>query len=371
MNILVEALTVNNFSGRHVFNGMLEQTVRQSKEDYRFIVLYNFANRDILRDYGSRVQWVECASWTQNWAKRILWMRLHLNEYIRKYNCEWLYTPSGCVYSWVNIKQASYVANPWALAYPVRKNAVERLKAKVQAHAYANAVKRADLMIYISDYMRVLFNTNAKAKDRDYVLFYSGIKESTFQMAAKIDKNNERIHDRILTVSVMTPHKNLESIAKAMPQVLEKVPSARWVLVGKWADEAYRLSVLALIRELNIEHAVEIIGYLDDEALEREYAKASVYCLMSQCESFGIPAVEAQAYQTPVVGADCCAVPEVCGEGGNYFDSDDVSSVANELIRLLTDEEYWKRMSDRAVMNADRFHWDVCARELVEKMNMC
>lgn len=371
MNVLVEALTVSNFSGRHVFNGMLEQTVKQSREDYRFFVLYNSSNRDLIRDWGDRVQWIECAPWTNQWAKRFVWMRLFLNQYIKRFDCDWLYTPSGGIFSWVNIPQASYVANPWALAYPQRKNSAEHLKAKIQAYSYAQAVKNADLMIYISDYMRMLFAENAGCEARDSVLFYSGIKESTFASAKSIDKQKTVVEGRILTVSVMTPHKNLESIVEAMPKIKEQVPKAHWRIVGKWSDCDYELKIRSRIKSLGLEDAVEIVGYLNDEALEQEYAEAQAYCLMSKCESFGIPAVEAQAYGTPVVSSRCCAIPEVCGRGGIYCEPDDSDSVAQALIRLLSNSEAWKDFSQQALHNAERFHWDTCALPLVNKMNAC
>lgn len=371
MRILVEALTVSNFSGRHVFNGMLEQVVAQTSADYHFSVLYNDANKDIVRDYGSRVQWILCPEVTTHWLKRYLWMRLNLNKLIKRYRSDWLYTPSGGTYPWVRIPQASYVANPWALAYPGRKNMAERIKACMQRASYARAVRDAKLMIYITDYMRQLFRENAGCKDQDSVLFYSGLKPITFERSANFDKFQERVPGRILTVSVMTPHKNLETIARAMPEILKQCPQAHWRVVGTFSDEDYRARFCELIDTLGIASAVELVGFVDDDALENEYAQACVYCLMSKCESFGIPAVEAQAYGTPAVGGRCCAIPEVCGDGSLYCDPDDVDGVSAALLQLLKDDAVWQAYSQRAKRNAERFHWHVCAQELVQKMNAC
>ena len=63
-----------------------------------------------------------------------------------------------------------------------------------------------------------------------------------------------------------------------------------------------------------------------------------MFCLLSRCESFGIPAVEAQSFGTPALGTDTCAIPEVGGRGGLYSPVDDVEAAANNLIRVLRDQ---------------------------------
>ena len=96
------------------------------------------------------------------------------------------------------------------------------------------------------------------------------------------------------------------------------------------------------------------------------YAESQVFCLMSRCESFGIPAIEAQLFGTPVVCSTACAVPEICGEGGLFCDPDDIDGIAEALNSLLEDSDVWRARSELALRNADRFHWQACSKPLVE-----
>jgi glycosyltransferase involved in cell wall biosynthesis len=114
-----------------------------------------------------------------------------------------------------------------------------------------------------------------------------------------------------------------------------------------------------------MDNIVEIKGYASRDDLNRYYAESKVFSLMSKSESFGIPAVEAQAFGTPVVSSNCCAIPEVCGRGGVYPEPEDVEGTAKAIAKLLTDESAWQKLSEAARQNAERYHWDTCSRPLL------
>lgn len=110
---------------------------------------------------------------------------------------------------------------------------------------------------------------------------------------------------------------------------------------------------------------MSIKGKVSQSELQDHYATHQVYCLMSQCESFGIPAVEAQAYGTPVVGSTSCAMPEIGGDGGVYTDPLNIKGTAGLLEKCLTNREYWANLSARALINVERYHWSECTKPLI------
>jgi glycosyltransferase involved in cell wall biosynthesis len=164
----------------------------------------------------------------------------------------------------------------------------------------------------------------------------------------------------------MAPHKGAESLVEAMAQLRGKhgVP-ARLVMAGPWPNAPYRKKIATLIARLGLDDCIEIRGHVSREELHRLYAESKVFALMSRCESFGIPAVEAQAFGTPVVSSDCCAIPEVCGAGGQYFEPSDSVGVAAVLADLLTNENSWQHLSQGAHDNSAHFQWQRVSRGML------
>ena len=237
----------------------------------------------------------------------------------------------------------------------------------ILASAYRAAMRLADVMVFNSHYMHEAYRRNAGFDCRRPVVAYQGINEGTFADAGRLGNQVARDALRILSVSAMARHKDVETLLRALVLVRQRfaVP-ARLDLVGAWPDPAYRTEMESLCHALGLDDAVSFRGHVSAEELHRCYAAAQVFCLMSRCESFGIPAVEAQCFGTPVVSSNCCAIPEVCGEGGVYPDPGDPLRTAEGLTRLLSDGSYWQRLSRLASANTQRFRWDVCSRPLFD-----
>ena len=79
-----------------------------------------------------------------------------------------------------------------------------------------------------------------------------------------------------------------------------------------------------------------------------------------------VTAVEAQAFATPTLVAAGTAAGEITR--GAVVPQDDPAAAAGELERLLSDESAWRRASEEALLNAQRFHWPQCSAPLIETM---
>jgi glycosyltransferase involved in cell wall biosynthesis len=366
MRVLVNALSVTNMSGRHVLLGHLAQIAEWTRGEHHFTVLYHALNKDICRALGSNVEWQECPVYTVGWAGRAAWENLRLPSIAAKAKVDFMFTPSGTVVPGLSLPQVSFAQNPWSLVSGLQKSLPQQLKAFIQRKTYKAAMKQAAMMVFNSEYMRQEYRRNAGFQERASEVVYQALDEST-HLAADIARMTTRKKDfQVLCVSAMAPHKGAETLVEAIALLRNQhgIP-ANLVMAGPWPDAAYQNRIVALVKENNLGEAVVIRGHVSREELHQLYAESRVFSLMSHCESFGIPAVEAQAFGTPVVSSNCCAISEVCGEGGLYPEPGDAEGTAEHLANLLSDQEIWAKLSEAAIGNAGKYHWNLCSRKML------
>lgn len=370
MHLAIDALPINNFSGRNVLRGHLANISRAGRGRHRITVLHHSGNRDLVSDYGPDVCFVEVPGIGSGWRGRLVWQYFGMQRLLRRLGAEVLLSTSGALVPGVRLPQWVLVQNPWCFFPQFHQGVSDRFKALLQRIGYARAQRRAEALLYLSDYMREIYESNANSAAAQNATVYVGVAQIFFDSASRDPCGDFASRDaRILTVSVMTPHKAIEEVLAAFVDIVRKGVDARWSLVGPWADSDYRRHIECRVREEGVHDRVEIVGEVDEGELERHYRNSRVFCLLSRCESFGIPAVEAQVFGTPTLVADVCAPPEIAGPGGDVVQPGDLSAASKKLAVWLTDPRAWRAASERAKANAERFRWAGLSGPIVDLMD--
>jgi len=366
MIVLVNGLSVRSLSGEHVLLGHLRQLAGWTFGRHTFLLLHDRHQREWVRQLPANVQPFCLSRSLASWSRRIIWETFALPSLLDKFNVDMVFTTSGTVLPRCRVPQVSLAQNPWCMVRRVHKGLVQKQKAAVQRYAYRQAISRAALMIYNSGHMQQLYRTNAGgAIERASQVVYQAVDDSAHRQAACLQERIAKQPGLILCVSAMASWKGIEVLVDALALLHRRGCRAGLRLVGPWPDKRYEAMVRRRIETQGLDDYVSITGKVTKDQLYRHYARAKVYCLMSQCESFGIPAVEAQAFGTPVVGSSVCAMPEICGPGGVFCRPDDTRQTADLLQQLLEDEDHWSDVSQLASENAARFRWKTCSRPLL------
>jgi glycosyltransferase involved in cell wall biosynthesis len=147
----------------------------------------------------------------------------------------------------------------------------------------------------------------------------------------------------VLCVARMYPRKRISDLLRAAAILCARIPGVQVRIVGRGPEWA---AVSRLHAEMGLGEAVALLGDLSRERLAEEYANASVFCLPSVQEGFGIVFLEAMAAELPVVACRIAAVPEVVLDGvtGVLVPARDPGAVAEALERLIGDRALARRL---------------------------
>ena len=147
----------------------------------------------------------------------------------------------------------------------------------------------------------------------------------------------------VLSVARMYPRKRLSDLLRAAALLRARVPGIQVRVVGRGPEwEALR----RLHAELDLGDTVALLGDLSRERLAEEYVNASVFCLPSVQEGFGIVFLEAMAAELPVVACRIAAVPEVVLDAttGVLVEPRAPEALAEALERLIREPDRARRL---------------------------
>jgi glycosyltransferase involved in cell wall biosynthesis len=371
MRVLINTLSVGSLSGQHVVYGFMSQITRWCRGEHEFLFLHYESSPPPESVRGDNTSTVPVDDKLAHWFRRSVWEMAHLPKLVRRNAIDLVLCPSGGVLPTLRVPQVVLAQNPWCFIRSVHHGSGQRSKAWFQRRAYRRAFQSAALMVYISEYLRSLYRDDAgRIREAPSQIAHVALDQSTHDSARRMRAAVPKQNNLILSVSAMARWKGASTLVKALKGVRDAGVDATLRLVGPWPDASYETEVRHTIAQLGLQPHVTITGQVSRDELHRHYAQARVFSLMSQCESFGIPAAEAQAFGTPVVVSRNCAMPEVCGRGGVYGDAGDVAWASEALRRMLTDNDYWQTYSQAAIDNSQRFQWQDCAKPLMSMFSL-
>ncbi len=141
-----------------------------------------------------------------------------------------------------------------------------------------------------------------------------------------------RDHRRVIAVGSFKAEKDFPTLLRAFARLREQV-KARLLILGE-GDERHGLE--ALVKELGLEHAVELPGFVLDPA--PYYARADLYAMSSALEGLPTVLIEALDHGVPVVSTDCPSGPrEILQDGkhGTLVPVGDVDALARAMLDAL------------------------------------
>ena len=167
--------------------------------------------------------------------------------------------------------------------------------------------------------------------------------------------NPEYTDPHILFVGFDWKRKGGADLVEAFKRVLEKYPSAKLTIVGAKPD-------------LQIANC-EVVGSVKPEELDAYYQRASIFCLPTYLEPFGIVFIEAMTARLPIVATRVGAIPDFVEEGKNGWlvEPGDVHGLADAMIRLIENPSLAREFGEQSYqIIQERYSWHAVGNRFKE-----
>lgn len=199
------------------------------------------------------------------------------------------------------------------------------------------ALRRADSVAAVSHYAAVTTLRLAGMGSRTATVIPNAVDADRFHPAG----SGERVPGRVLFVGTTSPKKGLRELLEAFRRVFATRGDLELVIAGSEASGYPLADLLAPLPDV-VRARVRALGRLDRGLLPDLLRSASVCCMPSHLETFGLAGVEAMACGRPVILSQTGPGPElvVDGEEGLLCDPHDPESIARALHRMLSDLEF-------------------------------
>ncbi len=252
--------------------------------------------------------------------------------------------------------------------------------------------ERTDVMTYLGEYFRVrvagVLTPQAAAR---MARLHPGVDAGVFHAdpeARRVIRDRYGLADRpvVVCVSRLVARKGQDTLLRAWPEVIRKIPDAALLIVG---GGSYAPALHRLAQRLDLPISVPATGQVPRDAgrrsvyftgpvpqaeLPAHYAAGDIFSMPCRTrrggldvEGLGIVYLEASATGLPVVGGDSGGAPDAIlpGETGYVVGGRDVQALSDRLIAILEDPADAKAMGEKGRAWVERdWNWDVIASRL-------
>ncbi len=227
--------------------------------------------------------------------------------------------------------------------------------------------KKATRIAAVSNYTKQDIVKTYSINESKIDVVYNGVgkefnpisKEEISTIKSKYSSEN----DFFLFIGSLHPRKNLVRLFKAFNQFKQKTNSDfKLLIVGKkmW----WPIEMETLFNELEFKDDIIFSGRVDREDLYKITASAYALTYVPIFEGFGIPLVEAMKSGIPVITSNVTSMPEVVEDAGILVDPFSVNDIADAMIRIVTDKNLHTALSEKSLIQAEKFNWDKTGDEL-------
>lgn len=230
-----------------------------------------------------------------------------------------------------------------------QSNFIKELFSKYWMHNLITKLMRLDKLVVLTE------------KDRAAWVELDNVQVIPNPLSFKPIAVSTQAKKRVIAVGRYCHEKGYDYLLQAWAKVQHICPDWQLVIFGDGERTAYEQMLICL--EIDTARCT-LNGRTNN--IQSEYINSSLAVCSSRFEGFGLSIVEAMACGLPVVSFDCPWGPRSIisdGEDGILVEKENVEHLADNLIKLMQDNNRRKLLSKNALRNVRRFEIEQIAHK--------
>lgn len=224
------------------------------------------------------------------------------------------------------------------------------------------------MLLKESDKLVVLSETFKKNIEKELMLNTSKIVPISNPCVLRTKQASVNKKKQVLFVGRLDwSSKRPDKMLRIWKHLFQKHPDWEMLVLGDGPD---RVRTKDLAKELKLKNIV-FKGFVDPEPY---YNQASIICLTSDYEGFGLAMVEAMQFGVvPIAFNNWASLSDIIEhkKTGLIVNSNHIADFVAKLNSLMTDDREWKRMSLNASAYVQKFHIDVIGPQWLDLLKSC
>ena len=255
----------------------------------------------------------------------------------------------------------------------ISKNSLSKLLSKLSCWLDEKEIESSDHVIVVADsikealrsYLNIGANKITVVPNGANIHFFQPISDAKKSLG--LDPNSYYVG----FAGGFNPWHSLEGLIRSVPQIIEQVPNARFLLVGEGPTKS---SIADMVQELNLSDQFIFVGAVPYTEVPRYVNAMDLGIILKRTNIPGSPLklYEYMACGKPVVvtdDPDFNIVKEV--EAGFLVNPENPAEIANAIMTLLRDSELREQMGNngRKYIQEHR-SWEIVAAEVEEVIRL-
>jgi len=211
--------------------------------------------------------------------------------------------------------------------------------------------KFASRLVFVAEFMKRDYLKYLKLSEDRMLTVYNGIDLKGYN--EEIDKSALKKGLGIEEGDLIVGHvanfrapKGHNYLIEAASIVCQRIPRARFILVGHLGDGTIKREIEGKITDLGLKENVRILGFRKD--VSRVLQLMDIFVLSSTSEGLPLSVIEAMGSSKAVVVTNVGGLPEIVvpGRTGYLVEAKDAGALAEKIMILLDDEALRKQMGE-------------------------